>query len=145
MAQCIAHTKSGPRCRQPAIPGGTVCRFHGGAAPQVRSKAAIRLASLVDPAVAKLAKILHSKKADALAFRAVQDILDRTNMKGENLIRLMNPDAGGSGPQTFKLSEEQLARIEALPPDELAVLVRVLGLIAEPSAIAAPGPSALTH
>jgi hypothetical protein len=142
MAQCTAHAKSGSRCKQPAIPGGAVCRYHGGSAPQVRNKAAIRLASLVDPAVAKLAKTLKSK-TESIALRAVQDILDRTNMKGDNLIRLLNPDAGGGS--QFKLSEEQIARIERLPPDELAILLRVLGLIAEPGAVAAQGPSQLTH
>jgi hypothetical protein len=41
---CSAHSKrSGKRCKQPAIPGGTVCRFHGGGAPQVIAKAQERL------------------------------------------------------------------------------------------------------
>lgn len=29
-------------CKRPAIPGGTVCPAHGGSAPQVRAKAAVR-------------------------------------------------------------------------------------------------------
>lgn len=38
--QCTATAKSrGQRCTQPAIAGGTVCRFHGGSAPQVRDAA----------------------------------------------------------------------------------------------------------
>lgn len=38
--QCSATAKSTRKqCTRPAIPGGTVCRFHGGAAPQVRAKA----------------------------------------------------------------------------------------------------------
>ncbi|MGH9345059.1 MAG: terminase small subunit [Terriglobia bacterium] len=42
--KCSAKSKqSGARCKQPAIAGGTVCRWHGGAAPQVKRKAEERL------------------------------------------------------------------------------------------------------
>lgn len=45
MSQCTATSKqTHDRCRQPASSGATVCRFHGGASPQVRRKAAERLA-----------------------------------------------------------------------------------------------------
>lgn len=40
--QCTAHTQRGDRCPHPAIRGATVCRKHGGNAPAVRRKAAIR-------------------------------------------------------------------------------------------------------
>lgn len=43
--QCTAHAKhSGKRCKRAVVPGSTVCRFHGGDAPQVRRKAEKRLA-----------------------------------------------------------------------------------------------------
>lgn len=42
--RCHAHSKrSGERCRRLAIPGGTVCIMHGGAAPQVARAARRRL------------------------------------------------------------------------------------------------------
>lgn len=42
--QCTATAKStGNRCAQTAEPGTTVCRFHGGKAPQVQAKAAERV------------------------------------------------------------------------------------------------------
>lgn len=41
---CTATAKStGLPCQRPATPGAAVCRFHGGAAPQVRAKAQLRL------------------------------------------------------------------------------------------------------
>src|SRR4051794_39535105 len=41
--QCEAISKqSGQQCKRKAIPGGTVCRYHGGGAKQVKAKAAIR-------------------------------------------------------------------------------------------------------
>ncbi|WP_334665777.1 HGGxSTG domain-containing protein [Streptomyces cyaneofuscatus] len=35
--RCTARTRSGGRCRGMAVTGATVCRMHGGAAPQVRA------------------------------------------------------------------------------------------------------------
>jgi hypothetical protein len=41
--QCTALSKqTGNQCKAKAIPGGTVCRWHGGAASQVKEKAAVR-------------------------------------------------------------------------------------------------------
>jgi hypothetical protein len=143
MSQCNAKSsRSGKRCRAPAIRGGSVCQAHGGSAPQVRHAAAARVAHLVDSAITGLEKALKSKN-EAIALRAVQDILDRNNMKGDAFIRLLNPDAGQ--PAGLQLSEEMLARMEALPPDELFVLLRVLGLIAAPSPVDIAGPSQLTQ
>ena len=42
--------------------GGTVCRMHGGSAPQVRAAAQRRLLALVDPAMGKLAQGVASRK-----------------------------------------------------------------------------------
>jgi hypothetical protein len=44
MARCAATARSGERCRKQAIAGAHVCRFHGGAAPQVQAAARRRLA-----------------------------------------------------------------------------------------------------
>lgn len=81
-AQCHAKSKqSGQRCQRPAIPGGTVCRFHGGEAPQVKQAAALRLARMVDPAIAVLAREMTSttnKSADRI--RAAENVLDRAGV-----------------------------------------------------------------
>ena len=53
---CTAKAKTtGNRCTHWAIPGGTVCRFHGGAAPQVIRKAELRYAEARDDALYLLA------------------------------------------------------------------------------------------
>ena len=44
--RCVATTRKGAHCTKAAIPGGTVCRFHGGAAPQVKAAAERRLAEV---------------------------------------------------------------------------------------------------
>ena len=79
MAQCTATSKqTKKRCRRPAIRGGTVCRFHGGGAPQVKRKAEERLAMLVDPAIDALTQIVKAKKDSRTRLGAARDILDRT-------------------------------------------------------------------
>jgi len=41
--------------------GGTVCRMHGGSAPQVRNAARLRLLAASDPAAAELVKQIKLK------------------------------------------------------------------------------------
>lgn len=58
--QCVATAKSsGKPCSKPAIPGGTVCRYHGGAAPQVRAAAARRIAEARDMMLSRLLEQLE--------------------------------------------------------------------------------------
>lgn len=79
--RCTAWSRTaGEQCRQPAIPGGTVCRFHGGASPDVKRKAALRLASLVDPAIATLGREMVKAERSADRQRAANSILDRAGI-----------------------------------------------------------------
>jgi len=79
--RCVGtSTQTGQRCGNPALPGGTVCGFHGGKAPQVKRKAALRLAALVDPAVATLAKEMTKADRSADRQRAANSILDRAGI-----------------------------------------------------------------
>lgn len=61
--------RTGQPCKHWAIHGGAVCRTHGGAAPQVKRKAAERLADLIDPD-----RIL--REAARLACSDVRDLFD---------------------------------------------------------------------
>jgi hypothetical protein len=77
--RCHAHSKqTGKPCRQPAIAGGAVCRFHGGAAPQVKQKALDRLMALQHPAIDRLASLVAQTEFPSTAYQAVRDVLDRT-------------------------------------------------------------------
>lgn len=77
--QCTAFVSAtGERCRHKSIIGGTVCPKHGGTRPDVKRKAALRLAEMVNPALFVLGKIMmddEAKHADRL--RAVENVLDR--------------------------------------------------------------------
>lgn len=75
---CSAHsTRTGELCRNVAMKGQNVCRNHGGAAKQNRDKARLRLASLVDPAIATLAKEMVNANTSRARQSAANSILDR--------------------------------------------------------------------
>lgn len=71
---------TGQRCGQRPIPGGFVCRYHGGSAPQVQRKASMRLAELVMPAIAVLAREMVKADKSADKQRAANSILDRAGI-----------------------------------------------------------------
>src|SRR6266699_432934 len=74
--QCTAHAKhSGLRCKYRAIPGGRVCRFHGGGAPQVKEKALDRLRALQDPAIDRMAKLIDQEQFPTVSYAASKDVL----------------------------------------------------------------------
>ena len=81
--RCTATSKArGAQCARFAIPGGNVCTYHGGKAPQVQRKAAERLAALVDPAIGALQELLSKKNKHApTRLGAARDVLDRNGYK----------------------------------------------------------------
>lgn len=77
---CTAKRSNGEPCNKPPIKGGTVCATHGGSAPQVRKKAALRLLELVDPAIAVLAREMVNADKSADRQRAANSVLDRAGV-----------------------------------------------------------------
>jgi len=92
---CTATTRQGKPCRQPAIRGASVCKMHGGNAPQVRKAAALRLAMLIDPAIGViLGNLKDRKKNPSVAQRAAEDVLDRNELLSATKIYIGgDPDA----------------------------------------------------
>lgn len=87
-ARCSAKSKqSGVQCKNYAIAGGTVCRFHGGAIPSVRRRARLRLAELVDPAIATLGREMVKAEKSADRQRAANSILDRGGVPRTSHVR----------------------------------------------------------
>ena len=81
--QCSSVSRaSGEQCKNRAIPGGTVCRFHGGASRHVKAKAAVR------------AEVMSWGLADA------------TEDPGEVLLRLVTQSAARA--QRYAAELEQL-------------------------------------
>ena len=93
---CTAKAKSTQkRCQNPPLPGGTVCKFHGGKAPQVLAKSARNiLEALVGPALIELDKIVRKEDTpDNVRLAAVRDVLDRTGHKAPTEIKILSDAA----------------------------------------------------
>jgi hypothetical protein len=58
----------------------SVCYTHGGAAPQVRQAAALRLATLVSPAVARLEQLMKQNENLSVALSAIKEVLERNGL-----------------------------------------------------------------
>jgi hypothetical protein len=61
--------------------GQTVCKMHGGKAPQALRTAAERLAAMVDPALSALAHLVDEAESDMVRLAAIKDVLDRAGYK----------------------------------------------------------------
>lgn len=92
--RCKATNRQGQPCGQPAILGGTVCRYHGGAAPQVKQKALERLMALQHPAIDRLTKLISQEEFPTVAYAASRDVLDRTLGKAKEQREITGADGG---------------------------------------------------
>lgn len=88
--QCRAKSKqSGQRCKRSPIPGGVVCRIHGGGSPQVIKAAEGRLEALRTPAVAYLKYLLGQREYPSAGLGAAKDVLDRIDGKAAETVRVI--------------------------------------------------------
>lgn len=88
--RCKAKSKrSGNQCRAYAIAGGTVCRIHGGAAPQTRAAAKARILAAADSAAAKLIEFMNSPDVPyPVRLAAARDLLDRADLTGKTTVEV---------------------------------------------------------
>lgn len=129
--QCSARSKtSGNQCRKDAVAGATVCRIHGGAAPQVVAAARIRLMEAADPAAALLVRQMAGKLVNAKGKllppeqqpddntrqKAALAILDRAGLKPTDRLEISGP---GGGPVRVE-GELDLSKI---PTEELELML----------------------
>jgi hypothetical protein len=114
VVQCRATSRTGKQCKNKAIPGGTVCRFHGGASPHVASKAAVRAEVMSwglgeahdDPGEVLLRLVTQSRKRADLYAHLLQEAFEAA--------------------ERLKQAHEAGASIEA-PGDELADTAETAG------------------
>jgi hypothetical protein len=79
--RCNGHMVNGGRCRREAESGSVVCHLHGGAAPQVRKRAAERLIMSADHVSQKLLEWLDDPEVPyRVRAEIAQDVLDRAGL-----------------------------------------------------------------
>ena len=111
---CGAKTATGSACTNNVVgPGATVCRLHGGAAPQVREAAITRLREARDGALDALIEALSSR-GDALDPRTLLDVVTKLTAQVELLEGRVT---ARTETHEFKLEESRAtftARLDAL-------------------------------
>jgi hypothetical protein len=108
--RCRAHNRQGGQCALLSVPGGRVCRMHGGMAPQVQAAAGERIKALAPRAVDVIEELLNDYESAGLRFAAARDILDR---------------AGYSAKQRIEHSGEAQSG-DRLTPEERAAIAKTL-------------------
>jgi hypothetical protein len=86
---CTARRRNGEPCRNAPMLGSSVCRMHGGAAPQVKRAAQMRILQASDKAAARLVEMMQDKTIPpAIQLAAARDLLDRAGLVGKQEIEL---------------------------------------------------------
>lgn len=101
--KCRPHNRRGEPCGRWALRGASVCVTHGAAAPQVRQRAAERLALLVPDALGTLKRLLEPGVDEHLQLAAAREVL-----RLGAYVAATESDAGGSECR----SEDELSRRE---------------------------------
>jgi hypothetical protein len=79
--RCNATRPNGGRCKREAEDGAVVCDQHGGAAPQVRRRAAERLIMTADRAAENLVRMMEDTEVSfGVRAKIAQDLLDRAGL-----------------------------------------------------------------
>lgn len=80
--RCTAHSsRTGEQCKNAAIKGANVCRFHGGASKYVKAAARARLDNAADLMARNLLGIAIAGDSEAVRLAAIRDALDRAGLK----------------------------------------------------------------
>ncbi len=83
--------------------GGTVCRMHGGAAPQVKAAAEFRVMehyrALQPKCVAVVETLLGRDEYPTVQIAAVREVMDRTEGRATESVAITGADGG---PVVFK-------------------------------------------
>jgi hypothetical protein len=81
IVRCNGTRPNGGRCKREAEDGAVVCDQHGGAAPQVRRRAAERLIMTADRAAENLVRMMEDTEVSfGVRAKIAQDLLDRAGL-----------------------------------------------------------------
>jgi hypothetical protein len=92
--RCTAHSsRTGERCKNAAIKGGKVCRYHGGNAPHVIANARARLQNAADLMARELLGIALTADTESVKLAAIRDALDRAGLRPPSEVVLSQGEA----------------------------------------------------
>ena len=87
--RCTARRTNGQPCRKAASAGMQVCRNHGGAAPQVKAKARVRLEMAADRMAQELLGIATNDKVPAyVKLEGIKTALDRAGIGAKQAVEV---------------------------------------------------------
>jgi hypothetical protein len=90
IVRCNGTRPNGGRCKREAEDGAVVCNQHGGAAPQVRRRAAERLIMTADQAAQMLVRMLEDAEVPfGVRAKIAQDLLDRAGLVAMQLHQIL--------------------------------------------------------
>lgn len=121
--KCTGHKADGTRCGRWPVAGGTVCPKHGGAAPQVKARAAVRAevlrwgldAELVDPGETLLKLVAQSAARAARYAEELEELVAESPNLRSALIAEAHGEFGPVGEYV-----RGLATLEATERDRCA-------------------------
>jgi hypothetical protein len=127
--RCLAHKKNREQCRNWAIQGHHVCRYHGGAAPQTKAAARefLELVALKN-ARDNLQELADNAKSEDVRLRATNSALDRAGLKAPTHV-----EVGVKQPY-----EELMEGIAGIATISRAESLARRGLAPEPAALTGP-------
>lgn len=137
--RCSARRTNGAPCRKAAMTGSAVCRNHGGAAPQVKAKARLRLEEAADRLARQLLGMAMNDKVPAyVKLEAIKTALDRAGISAKAAVEVEVGPAKGwevafagiaGGPRPDKLAPsgtglvpEEFAGHAAMMDEDMGVL-----------------------
>lgn len=104
-------------CKSWAIVGATVCRKHGGGAPQVREAARKRILAFAPIAVQQLQQLATGAMSEAVRARAAIDLLDRAGLKApEEHVVVPASDTNAALDEALLRALAARGHMAALPP-----------------------------
>lgn len=112
--QCEHTFRSGKRCRRDAVPGTSLCGWHGGSwineseRAEMVQKVSERLVDLSERAVAQLAALMDNAKSEKVRYDAAVAILDRVGVGPIQKVEL------SVTPEAERVAQEVRARIYEL-------------------------------
>ena len=93
--KCSAKSsRTGKACQKSPVVDSNVCRFHGGAAPQVKAKARQRIEAAADRMARELLRMaVDQNVSDTVKLAVIRDALDRAGLKPQTEIAVSQTPA----------------------------------------------------